>query len=236
MADRPDIAVTGPDSRYPVAWWATRLSVFLAGGRAIRLTPSNFRDHEKERFRAIIIGGGDDIDAQLYGEENSKESRIDAERDAFETEMIRHALDTDLPILGICRGAQLINVVLGGTLFSDIRPRRCKTSNRKTPLPRKTAISVSHGRVRAAMRRDRWRINSLHKQAVDRLGEGLRVVVQDLDAFVQGIESKNHRWLVGVQWHPEFLFYLRRQRRLFRDLVRRAREAAPESLSLEEMS
>jgi len=86
------------------------------------------------------------------------------------------------------------------------------------------------------MRRDRWRINSLHKQAVDRLGEGLRVVVQDLDAFVQGIESKNHRWLVGVQWHPEFLFYLRRQRRLFRDLVRRAREAAPESLSLEEMS
>ena len=235
MAHRPDIAVTGPDGRYPIAWWAARFSVFLAGGCAVRLTPFNFRRHRKERFRAVIIGGGSDIDASLYGEENDEHSRIDAERDVFETEMIRHALETNLPILGICRGAQLINVVLGGSLFSNIRRLRQKTSNRPTPLPRKTAVAVGEGGriLGPALACDHWRINSLHRQAIDRLGEGLRVVARDLDGFVQAVESTHHRWLLGVQWHPEYLFYLRRQRRIFRDLVERARESTAETLDPE---
>ena len=141
---------------------ATRLAVFLAGGTAVRLTPSNFREHQKERFQAIIIGGGSDIDAELYGGENTEHSRIDLERDLFETEMIGHALDTNLPILGICRGAQLINVVLGGSLFSDIRLLREHTSNRRTPFPRKTAIAESNGVLLDAIDSDQWRINSLH--------------------------------------------------------------------------
>ena len=234
MADRPVVAVTGPDGRYPIAWGATRLAVFLAGGTAVRLTPSNFREHQKERFQAIIIGGGSDIDAELYGGENTEHSRIDLERDLFETEMIGHALDTNLPILGICRGAQLINVVLGGSLFSDIRLLREHTSNRRTPFPRKTAIAESNGFLLDAIDSDQWRINSLHYQAIDRLGEGLKVVARDLDSLVQGIESVNHRWLVGVQWHPEYLIYLKRQRRIFRHLVCRAREGAAESLKLPE--
>lgn len=234
MAGRPEIAVTGPDGRLAFAWWATRLAVFLSGGRAVRLTPSNFREHQKERFRAVIIGGGNDIDAEMYGGENTGRSRIDAERDRFETEMIRHALATHLPILGICRGAQLINVVLGGSLYSDIRPMREQTSNRRTPLPRKTALSESDGILRKAIGSERWRINSLHSQAIERLGEGLRVVARDLDSFVQAVESTRHRWLVGVQWHPEYLIYLGGQRRIFRDLVARACESAPESLKLED--
>ena len=234
MAHRPVIAVTGPDTRYPVAWWAARFAVFIAGGTAVRLTPSNFREQKKERFQAIIIGGGSDIDAELYGGENAEFSRIDAERDLFESEMIRHALDTDLPILGICRGAQLINVVLGGTLFSDVRPLRQRTSNRRTPLPRKTAIAESNGILLDAIDSDQWRINSLHYQAIDRLGEGLKVVARDLDSFVQAIESVKHRWLVGVQWHPEYLIYLRRQRGIFRDLVRCARESTAKSFQLDE--
>jgi len=231
MDDRPVIAITGPDGRYPVAWWAARLAIFMAGGTAVRLTPSNFREHGKERFQAVIIGGGSDIDAELYGGENTARSRTDPERDLFEIEMIRHALDTDLPILGICRGAQLINVVLGGSLFSDVRPLRRRTSNRRTPLPRKTAVAESNGLLLDALNCDQWRINSLHHQAIDRLGEGLRVVAKDLDAFVQAIESASHPWLVGVQWHPEYLLYLRRQRRIFGHLVRRARECAAESLN-----
>lgn len=231
MAQRPDIAVTGSDARFPLAWWATRLSIFLAGGNAVRLTPTNFRKHEKERFRGVIIGGGSDIDAELYGGENTGESRIERERDEFEMEMIRHALETDLPILGICRGAQLINVVLGGSLFSNIRRLRRRTSNRPTPLPRKTAVAQSNGTLVQVLDVERWRINSLHYQAIDRLGKGLRVAARDLDSFVQGIESTDHRWLVGVQWHPEYLFYLRRQRRIFRDLVRQARVSAAETLN-----
>lgn len=234
MADRPVIAITGPDGRYPIAWWAARLAVFIAGGTAVRLTPSNFRDHEKERFKAVIIGGGSDIDAELYGGENTGRSRIDPERDLFEIEMIRHALDTRLPILGICRGAQLINVVLGGSLFPDVRPLRKHTSNRRTPFPRKTAVGESSGVLLDAIDCDQWRINSLHHQAIDRLGEGLRVAARDLDSFVQAIESASHPWLLGVQWHPEYLIYIKRQRRIFGHLVRRARECAAEPLISDE--
>jgi putative glutamine amidotransferase len=230
MAERPVIAVTGSDGRFPIAWWAARFAVFVAGGEAVRLTPSNFRSHEKERFKAAIIGGGSDIDADLYDGESSGRSRIDRERDQFEIEMIQHALDTDLPILGICRGAQLINVVLGGSLFSSIRPLRKRTSNRRTFFPRKTAVAESDGHLRETMECDRWRINSLHYQAIDRLGEGIRVVARDLDSFVQAIEADSHPWLVGVQWHPEYLFYLKRQRKIFEELVRRARGSVAETL------
>ncbi|MCB1096695.1 MAG: gamma-glutamyl-gamma-aminobutyrate hydrolase family protein [Verrucomicrobiae bacterium] len=233
MADRPIIAITGTDGSFPIAWWAAKLAILIAGGTAVRLTPSNFRNHEKERFKAVIIGGGSDIDAELYGGENTGRSRIDPARDLFEIEMIRHALDTHLPILGICRGAQLINVVLGGSLFADIRPLRRRTSNRRTPLPRKTAVAESNGLLVDAIECERWRINSLHHQAIDRLGEGLRVAARDLDSFVQAVESASHPWLVGVQWHPEYLIYIKRQRMIFAHLVRRAGKSAAEALILD---
>lgn len=88
--------------------------------------------------------------------------------------------------------------------------------------------------MRRTIGSEKWRINSLHSQAIERLGEGLQVVARDLDSFVQAIESARHRWLVGVQWHPEYLLYLRGQRRIFGDLVAQARETAPESLNLED--
>ncbi len=234
MAGRPEIAVTGPDGHLAFAWWATRLAVFLSGGRAVRLTPSNFRKHQKEGFRAVIIGGGNDIDAEMYGGKNTGRSPIDEARDRFESEMVRYAVATHLPILGICRGAQLINVVLGGSLFADIRSMRRLTSNRRTPFPRKTALAEAEGILRRTIGSERWRINSLHSQAIERLGEGLRVVARDLDSFVQAFESYRYRWLVGVQWHPEYLLYLSGQLRIFRDLVAQARHADPESLILEE--
>lgn len=230
MDRRPVIGVTGPDGRYPYAWWATKLAIETSGGTAVRLTPSTFRDHRKERFQAVIIGGGNDIDAGLYGGENTGRSRIDPGRDLFEVEMIRHALDTALPVLGICRGAQLINVVLGGSLHPDLRPLRRRTSNRRTPLPRKTALLERGGLVHHIFKKERWRINSLHHQAVDRLGEGLQIAARDLDGFVQAVESIEHPWLVGVQWHPEYLLYLRRQHRLFRHLVNSAARSRPEAL------
>jgi putative glutamine amidotransferase len=225
----PLIGVTGPDSRLPWAWWATRLAIFLAGGRALRLTPSTFQPHKRDKLQGLIIGGGDDIDAALYGEDTGR-APADPERDAFEIELIEHALDTQLPLLGICRGAQLINVVLGGSLHSDIRPLRRHTSNRRTPLPRKTAIGCGPGRLHDSIRQPRWRINSLHHQAVDRLGDGLTVAARDLDGFVQAIENRGEHYMLGVQWHPEYLPYLGHQRALFRTLVRLARAARPERL------
>lgn len=230
MAERPLIGVTGPAGGPAVAWWATRLSLWLAGARAYRLTSENYRQRHTELLQGVIIGGGDDIDPELYGGHDDGRAPIDPERDRFEIAMIEEALATHLPVLGICRGAQLINVVLGGSLYGDIRELRRRTSNRRTPLPRKTALGTGEGRLPEILRRRRWRINSLHHQAIDRLGEGLVVAARDLDDFVQAVESVDHRLIVGVQWHPEYLPYLGHQRRLFRYLVQCARETAPEPL------
>lgn len=230
MAERPLIGVTGPAGRPAIAWWATRLSLRLAGARAHRLTADNYRRRRDEPLQGIVIGGGDDIDPGLYGGADTGRAPIDPARDRFEIAMIEEALSTRLPILGICRGAQLINVVLGGSLFGDIRPMRRCTSNRRTPLPRKTALATGAGRLPRILQRQRWRINSLHHQAIDRLGRGLRVSARDLDAFVQAVESDDDRLILGVQWHPEYLPYLGYQRRLFRYLVERAAATRPQAL------
>ncbi|GGO78692.1 gamma-glutamyl-gamma-aminobutyrate hydrolase [Marinobacterium nitratireducens] len=227
---RPVIGVTGPDHRFAPAWWATRLAVSLTGGRALRLTPLSYQQHSHDKLQGLIIGGGDDIDPSLYGGQDDGKAPIDPDRDRFEIEMIEHALQTQLPLMGICRGAQLINVVLGGSLFGDIRGMRSRTSNFRTPLPRKTALGIECRRLSQILGSRRWRINSLHHQAIDRLGDGIVVAARDLDGFVQAVECEQGREIIGVQWHPEYLPYLSTQRRLFRHLVDCARRSKPESL------
>ncbi len=230
MAGRPLIGVTGPDRRFSAGWQAARLSLHLVGADALQLTPLSYPHYQHRQLNGIIIGGGDDIDPGLYGGDDDGRAPIDRDRDRFEIEMIEEALATHLPILGICRGAQLLNVVLGGNLYGDIRPLRRKTSNRRTPLPRKTALSTGAGELGHILQRDRWRINSLHHQAIDQLGSGLVVVARDLDGFAQAVESKDERLILGVQWHPEYLPYMSHQRRLFAHLVERARHSAGEAL------
>ncbi len=230
MAGRPLIGVTGPDGRFAFAWWASCLAIWLAGGRALRLTPSRYQQHSHDRLQGLIIGGGDDIDPSLYGGHDDGRAPIDPDRDRFEIEMIEHALHTRLPLLGICRGAQLINVVLGGSLYGDIRGLRRQTSNFRTPLPRKTALTAHSGVLHRVLGANRWRINSLHHQAIERLGQGLVVAARDLDNFVQAVECEQGRLILGVQWHPEYLPYLAVQRRLFCHLIDCARASTPEAL------
>jgi putative glutamine amidotransferase len=206
----------------------TRLCLQICGADAVYLTPAS--DFQRHLLNAIIIGGGDDIDPGLYGHHDPGLARIDRDRDAFEVAMIEHALHTDLPIVGICRGMQLLNVVLGGNLHGDIRAMRVRTSNRRTPLPLKLAHIDSGSLLYNVVSSGLLRINSLHHQAVDRLGDKMRPVAWDDDGIVQAIESSDHRLLVGVQWHPEYLPYIANQRRLFRRLVTDAREHRQERL------
>lgn len=223
---RPLIGITGPDGWFVPGWWFARLGVWLAGGRARRMTPS--RHFDPARLDGLIIGGGDDIDPSLYhdiiDDEEEGVAEINPERDAFEQKMIRHALDVGLPLLGICRGAQLINVVLGGSLHRDIRDMRIKTSNKRTPFPSKQASLISRSRMSHLIGATGAPINSLHHQAVDRLGDGLRISGRDADGIVQAIEGTGDKFLIGVQWHPEYLPQYAAQRRLFRHLVAAARQ------------
>jgi putative glutamine amidotransferase len=201
--------------------WLVALALRMAGARPVMLTPREPKPGLA--VDGVVITGGHDVDPVLYAAAPEVTPKYDAERDALEAAVIDHALATGLPLLGICRGAQLLNVRLGGNLFQELRSRRQRTSNRWTILPLKTLCVEPDSALRRLLATTKARINSLHNQGIDRIGDGLRVSGRDLDGIVQAVEDPNRPFLMGVQWHPEFLLYQRGQRRLFRALTAAAR-------------
>ncbi len=148
----------------------------------------------------------------------------DPARDALELALIARAEAGDLPVLGICRGAQLLNIHGGGTLHQDLSGFYTERPDRWTVFPRKRIAMVPKSRLQSVLGRARCEVNSLHRQAVDALGNGLAVVARDERGVVQGIEHPSRRFWIGVQWHPEYLPQVPEQRRLFAGLVDAARQ------------
>lgn len=217
MATRPRVGVTGAAMRWAPAWWCTRLALWFAGASAVRLSVRH--GSGESDFDALVIGGGNDIGPEHYKGDIREPVKTDKARDALEIRWIRYALKKDKPLLGICRGAQLINVVLGGNLHQDIREMRRKTNNRPGLLPTKTVTLLPHSQLAGVCDSHRLRVNSLHHQAIRESGKGLKVVGRDRDNIVQCVESSTKKKIIGVQWHPEYLFYLPAQRALFAWLV-----------------
>lgn len=213
MAGPLKIGVTGAATRLPWAWWATRWHLRRHGVLAIRLVPGTSTD--LAGLAGFIIGGGNDIDPAVYGGDVSESRSVDAERDAFELSVLEHAGSCAVPVLGICRGAQLINVQAGGTLIGDLKPIRRHTSNRGTLLPRKLVRFADNSTLMNFVGSNESRVNSLHHQAVDTPGERLIATAWDRDNIIQGIESVDGPLRIGVQWHPEYLPQRHDQRRLF---------------------
>lgn len=199
-------------------------NVWLAGGRALRWQAD--RDVDIDAADGIIIGGGDDISPDLYGGEVVTSARLDPARDAFERRLVAHAQDRAMPVLGICRGAQMLNIALGGRLHQDAFGQYPASQHVRTILPKKTIDVETGTRLEALMGREDIRVNALHSQSVDRLGDGLRVAARDRGGMIQAVERIRDPFALGVQWHPEHLFYMRRQRRLFAALVTAARAHA----------
>jgi putative glutamine amidotransferase len=214
--------VTGPERGGALPRLCVTVCVRLAGGRAVQLYPSS--TERSVSCEGVVVTGGHDVDPVLYAAEPEVTPRYDPERDAFESRIIDEALAAGQPILGICRGAQLLNIRLGGSLHQDLSKHRRLTSKRRTILPLKSVLIESGSVLHGVLRSPEARVNSLHDQAIDRLGKGLAVSARDRDGIVQAVERRygvDHRgpFVVGVQWHPEFLFFLSRQRRLFAALV-----------------
>ena len=222
QSQRPLIGITTSDRKSRIAWWFDWLAVWRHGGRPLRLSPSRPRP---ETLDGLIIGGGDDIEAHHYGGEIQLDVRVDPERDRLELALLERFIPADTPVLGICRGAQLINVHQGGTLDPDIYTTNEGLKRRRTVLPRKTVDIVGDSRLYRILRVTWCRINSLHHQAVQETGQGIEIVARDRDGLVQAIESREHDFLIGVQWHPEWLIFNRPQQRLIRALVDAARRA-----------
>jgi putative glutamine amidotransferase len=202
-------------------WLFNRLAVWRAGGKAIKVTAK--QRPPIETLDGLIIGGGDDIDARLYGGELSVDVRIDPERDELELDYLASATTRDIPILGVCRGAQILNVFHGGTLHHDIYGAYAGLQRRRTPLPRLPIEIEQDTQLAAILGQDACRVNALHHQSVDRPGKGFLVAARDRDGVVQAICRKGQPLCLGVQWHPEFLVFDSGQQNLFRALVDAAR-------------
>jgi putative glutamine amidotransferase len=219
VAEPIRVAVTGSATRLPWAWWATRFLLKAQGLQPVRVTPAS--SSLPRGIRGIVIGGGTDIEPVHFGVEAAIDYNFDPARDALEIDLIRWSLAEGVPTIGICRGCQLINVVLGGSLHLDIRPLRQHTSNRGSILPSKWVELAAESRLAGILGRDPIKVNSLHKQAIDKLADGLSVAGRDADGFIQAVEldASMHQYLFGTQWHPEYLLFSRRHRRLFADFA-----------------
>lgn len=197
--------------------------VRIAGGRPVWLGPGR-ATRQIDTLDGLIITGGSDIDPTAYGSSDKPWSPPDVERDLFELDALAEAEAAELPILGICRGSQLLNVRRGGNLHGDIVGLRRFTRNYRTLLPRRPVVVAERSDLAAVLGREQLRINALHHQAVRELGHGIAVVAHDEDGVVQGIEDPGQPFFIGVQWHPEYLFWKRPHQRLFHALVAAARD------------
>ena len=218
---RPLIGVTSSADGGRYMWWCNKLAVMMAGGRARRITPDSTVD--LNRFAGFVIGGGDDITPTLYGDEIDPAIRVDPARDRLEQNILVHAEMADLPILGICRGAQMINVHRGGAIHRDVGEIYKDAPKLRTVLPRKRVEIRPGSQLARIVRQRAITVNALHHQSISHLGRGLEIVAEDLWKIVQGIEARGERFVMGVQWHPEFLFFLPSHLRLFRALIDAAR-------------
>ncbi len=234
----------------------TALALRRCGAVPRRVTAD--RQCEPGDLDGLVIGGGTDVDPFHYGESSQREENgsdharltdwlvglvlgairilfashqpqdYDPERDALEQHLVQYATYNNLPVLGICRGAQLMNVALGGSLYQHIGHFYSEeTGNIRSVLPRK-AIEISEGSVLAAtLGTRRCRVNALHDQSIRELGDQVAVCAREDNGVIQAIERRGHRFFVGVQWHPEYMPQSSEQQRLFRQLVRRAGQAQP---------
>jgi putative glutamine amidotransferase len=188
-----------------------------------------------ERFDGFILAGGAfDVPAEYYGEEPRPwMGTIKPERSRFERALLQAALKKDKPVLGICGGMQLINVFYGGSLFQDILKERPGSLDHQQKIPKTETshtVTIAAGtQLQAIMsgRRRRQplliRVNSTHHQAVKALGRGLVPAGLAPDGVIEAIESPRHRFLIGVQWHPEMLYEkLPEARRLFQAFIQAA--------------
>ncbi|WP_066829500.1 gamma-glutamyl-gamma-aminobutyrate hydrolase family protein [Rufibacter ruber] len=261
--NRPTIGVTGPDKGGEVAWLFAALGVRLAGGKPVRITPSSPRT--SDGLQGLIIGGGADIDPQVFQQENlineylqrtlqhprksfltrvgrfirwtyypllfflrklfsrKPQWSVDRERDHLEFQLIHQAFTKRLPVLGICRGSQLMNVYFGGTLYQDIQTFYKEEPNPSSIFPVKKVRIAPGSKLQQVLGVEKLKVNALHHQAVHVPGRGIQIVAREKNQVVQAIENTLAPFMLGVQWHPEYLPQHQEQRRIFKSLVQHAR-------------
>jgi putative glutamine amidotransferase len=182
------------------------------------------------RVDGLVLTGGGDLCPELYGEQPVPEAAgMSPERDRMELEALRIALERGVPVLAICRGLQLLNVAMGGSLWQDLPSQRpgvvghAQTAGGRHARDETThGVSLAEGSCLAqVLGSTEVAVNSMHHQAIKELGDGVAAVGYAPDGVVEAIEMPEERWVLGVQWHPEELFEAHEHaRRLFAAFAR----------------
>lgn len=197
-------------------WYALRKDyadcVVMAGGIPIFLPYSSDMGSMLDIIDGLIIPGGDeDINPRFYGQEIvSDKVKTNDERAEFEIHLTKKALERNMPILGICNGLQVINVIFGGTLIQHLPDRFNSHINHEQPHPKNIPtheIIIEPGSILSTMVSPgaEVTVNSTHHQAIDELGKGLSISAKAPDGVIEAVESKDHKFLIAVQWHSEYL-------------------------------
>ncbi len=194
-------------------WAEFGLKIAEAGGVPVQLPYECAGREVVARCDALVLTGGQDVDPEIWGGPPPTPSptggetlAIDRRRDEYEIALVRHAIARGMPVLGICRGAQLLNVALGGTLVPHLADRGTRHYS-LVDVPdgrpeREHPVEFTEGSLAAALYGSRHAVTSWHHQAVDSPGDGLVVSGRAPDGVVEAIELPG-RPVLGVQWHPE---------------------------------
>ncbi len=212
MKRRPLIGITGMQTTVPWGPWQLD-SVFLpkdyiknvenAGGCAVILPPCGCQP-DISHLDGLILSGGEDVCPTHYGETPCPDvGQIDDDRDTYELELLKLALDKKLPALGICRGSQLINIALGGTLIQHLPNLEVHRRNLGTFEDSHHPIIIKKGsKLDNIYGKTRFVVPAHHHQGIKKLGKGLVATATADDGLVEGIELAT-QFCIGVQWHPE---------------------------------
>jgi len=196
------------------------------------VTATDARRVSAAAYDGILFAGGEDVDPSLYEEQKKYDSvHTDRARDDFELALLDSALERRLPILGICRGIQMINVKFGGTLYQDLKSDTAIELDHRQPDDRTQpthAVTLTDGGARLAEAfQGSCRVNSLHHQAIKRLGRGLKVTAHSEDGLAEAVEAADdYPFLMAVQWHPEEMASIPEQRKIFEQFLAKCREVA----------
>ena len=180
-------------------------AVAAAGGTPVLLPPVGTDPTIVELLDGLIIAGGSDVDPEQYGAEPHELTRSQPQRDTHDIALTKAALATGLPLFSICRGAQILNVALGGTLIQhipDVNPQ----ASQYQPAPGvfgNVGFSTAPGSISERLLGPTASAPCYHHQAMDRIAEGLQVTAAAQDGTVQALETTTGGWVLGVQYHPE---------------------------------
>lgn len=190
--------------------------IIEAGGIPVIL-PLNIQEkeiiHLASKFDGFLFTGGQDVNPNLYSEERMDCcDEINTSRDSMECILLEHVIKQDKPVLGICRGLQIMNVILGGSLYQDIQEQHkdeIKVNHRQKPpydTPCHSVKVIKGTLLDSIVKSDTLQVNSLHHQAIKELSFQLKAAAVSVDGIVESVYIPGKNFVLAIQWHPEFLY------------------------------